>query len=146
MSAGGLSLPPICAVPDLTGTTDSYSFLLGQASVSLDGQRFPGFDGDLGLGATGIGSTGSDGIGPGAGDLAGTTVGDTGPGRSAGRSVVDLRRPGFLELEARWLGGSRAAARFTDLYLAVAVLAGLLLLASRLVLRLTRTAPRREVP
>jgi hypothetical protein len=60
--------------------------------------------------------------------------------------VVGTDEPGFLQLEARWLGGSRAAGRFTDLYLAVAVLAGALLLASRLVLRLTRTEPRREAP
>jgi hypothetical protein len=148
LSSGGLSLPPICAVPDLTGTTDSYSFLLGRAAVSLDGQRFPSFD-DVGLGPV----AGADGSGLDLGTTTGgdlTSGGDLGPGaRGGGRrpgAVVGTDEPGFLQLEARWLGGSRAAGRFTDLYLAVAVLAGALLLASRLVLRLTRTEPRREAP
>jgi hypothetical protein len=145
MSAGGLSLPPICAVPDLTGTADSYDFLLGRAAVTSSAQRFPAFD----EGGSGVvpglgGDLGGDlgaptGIGTGSGPL-----GDAGGRRPA--ALVDLRRPGFLQLEARWLGGSRAADRFADVYLALVGFATLLLLTSRVVPRFARTRFRKEAP
>lgn len=147
ISAGGLALPPICAVPDLTGTSDSYEILLGRASVTLTAQRFPdlgegvgdlaGAAGDLGGSLGGVGG----GVGSSTGDGAAGSSG-TGRGSSGGRrgtSSVDPRQPGFLQLEAKWLGGARAADRFGDVYLALAGMATLLLLASRVVLRFTRT-------
>jgi hypothetical protein len=148
LSSGGLSLPPICAVPDLTGTSDSYDFLLGRASVTLAGQRFPSFD-DGPLGSSPGSSIGPDGSAPGVGlGLPADSVGGgSGPGRSGGRrSILRPHQPGFLQLEARWLGGSRAADRFADVYLAVAGLAAFLLLTSRFLLRSTRTALRKEAP
>ncbi|MCU1374116.1 MAG: hypothetical protein JWO68_1402, partial [Actinomycetia bacterium] len=139
LSAGGLSLPPICAVPDLTGTSDSYDFLLGRASVALAGQRFPAFD-DSVLGPVGTGGSALD---VGAGGPPGI-AGSAGPTATGGRrSILRPPVPGFLQLEAKWLG---AADRFPDVYLAVAALATLLLLTSHVVLRSTRTALRKEAP
>ena len=147
MSAGGLALPPICAVPDVTGTSDSYDVLLGRASVTLNAQRYPDLGdgaGDLVGGAGDLGGSlggGADGVGSSLGEGSGGSAG--GGGRSSGgrggTSSLDPRQPGFLQLEAKWLGGARAADRFGDVYLALAGMATLLLLASRVVLRFTRT-------
>jgi hypothetical protein len=150
LSSGGLALPPICAVPDLTGTSDSYDFVLGRAAVALTGQRFPSFDdGALGSSPTDVGGTALDVGSGGIGGIDGSITGD-GPGPSGGSgrrpSVLGVHQPGFLQLEARWLGGGRAADRFGDVYLAVATLATLLLLSSRLALRATRTDFRKEAP
>jgi hypothetical protein len=128
---GGLRLPPICAVPDLTGTADSYEFELGRAAVSLTAELYPSFSDDVGdLGGTDAfgNPVGSGGSGP-------TVVGGgSGSHGSRHRLVIPGIGPiSFVAFEAHWLGD--ATDRFGALYLALFAGVVLLLLISKVVLR-----------
>ena len=138
----GLLLPPICAVPDVTGTKDSYAVVLGKASAVLAAQLFPDFDTPIDPG-TGLANDFGDEApgGVGSGPSVGDDPGDFGSGAPdvrSPRNPVNIGQPSFLALEDRWLGGRRAANRFEDVYFAMLVLGAGLLAASRFVLRSAR--------
>ena len=107
LSDGGLILPPICAVPDVTGTTDTYDFVMGKASVYLIAQMFPSFgiDGDLG-GDTGLGGAFADAD---PGGSAGTF--QTSPGGSADFSTPSVRLVERESLRRRHRVGRPSGAR-----------------------------------
>lgn len=164
LSDGGLILPPICAVPDVTGTTDTYDFVLGKASVSLVAQMFPSFGdggdpgGDTGLGAgfadpeTGGSSPvfpsptgGSEGFSPAPPSSSGGSTGSGGR-ETAASPVLDVRDPGFLAFERRWLGGDAAPGRLTQFYFALIVLGLALTVVSRFALRAAHRPAERGLP
>lgn len=128
--------PPICVVPDVTGTADSYQIRLGRAAALMSAQSFEFFEDfalDVGdVGDDDVGSllisapfTSSDFDGSFGSVVQGSQIGAT----EASPGFVPVARTGFNE--AKWLGN----ASLTSLYLALAGLAIGLAAASKLLIR-----------
>ena len=133
LAEGGLRLPPICAVPDVTGTSDSYEFELGRAAVTLTAVMYPGLDDVTDLGSTdqfGNPVSGSGSVG---------SIGSSGAGGGGRHRLVipGIGRISFLAFEAKWLGN--LSDRLGILYLVIAGGVTLLILLTKLVLRASRT-------
>lgn len=149
-------VPPLCAVPDVTGTADDYTVELGSAAALLHAE--PAYGKGEDLAGTGLLDTGStDGSSPDLLDVGGGVTISAGGGSlgNVGRSFANgrliSRRGGGAETlaqqlfdEARFLGA--AADPLKSLYLALALMSVGLAFGSRsIVRRLAGTrAPRRQ--
>jgi hypothetical protein len=149
-------VPPLCAVPDLTGTADDYTIELGSAAALLHAEpTFADIGEDLGGVGTGdvdlTGSSSPDSLDLGDGvtvSAGGGSLGGVGRSFAGGRLVTRRAGPRSVAAqlfeEARFLGA--AAGPVKSLYLALALMSVGLALGSRSITRrLTGTrAPRRQ--
>lgn len=138
--------PPICVVPDATGTADSYQIRLGRASARLAAQSFQ-FADDFALDGGDVSDTGGDsflvsapfanaGIDPGSGTFVASE--NIGAAQSSSRFVPVAQA---LFNEAKWLGN----ASLSSVYLALALLSFGLAAASKLLIRyLSGVSPERK--
>jgi hypothetical protein len=136
--------PPICGVPDLTGTDDSYQVRLGRAAVLVEAQSFGdgGIDLDLGLDDLGtVAGSGDDGEFRGDGaldDFAGSgddaVVDDTSSLPEVASGPVEPG-PSLAGARLARFGETFAGVDLWQLYMAIALLSIGLASSSKLLIR-----------